>query len=156
MLYQAWKKPYQAVETTNDKHICNQHWIREDGVQVSHFLSLIVGFSTNNIMISLLLKALGPNFPKLVFMPQTPNVKGLGSLFFFFLFFFFFFFHVKLNKILYQISPYFQILNYFWQSYECLFPENCKKVSKNLFYGAISDVSISSKFCLEKPRFLEL
>ena len=151
MLYQVWKKPYQAVETTNDKHICNQHWIRQDGVPVSQFLSLIVGFSTNNIMISLLLKALGPNFPKLVFMSQTPNVKGLGSLFFFF-----FFFHDKLNRILYQISPYFQILGYFWQSCECLFAENCKKVSKNLLYGAISDVSISSKFCLEKPRFLEL
>ena len=61
---------------------------------------------------------LSPNCPKLVFRPETQNVTALGSIFFF---------HVKLPKILHGTSPYFQILGHFWQSYECLFPENCRK-----------------------------
>ena len=35
-------------------------------------------------------------------------------------------FHIKIHKILHQICTYFQILDPFWQSYQCLFPENCK------------------------------
>ena len=35
------------------------------------------GFS--NALISPLPKALGPNYPKLVFRPQTPNARALGS-----------------------------------------------------------------------------
>ena len=43
---------------------------------------LELGFS-NNGLISLLPKALGPNCPKLVFRLQTPNVRALGSKSFF-------------------------------------------------------------------------
>ena len=50
------------------------------------------------------------------------------------------FFHVKLHKILHQKSFYFQGLGHFWQSYECLLPENCKKAIKNILFGAISDM----------------
>ena len=52
------------------------------------------------------------------------------------------FFNVKLPKILHQISADFQILGYFWQNYECLFPGN-QKVFKNLLLGAISDGTIN-------------
>ena len=62
-------------------------------------------------------EALGQNCPQLVFRPQTTNVRVLGSENFF---------HIKLHKILHQISSYFQILGPFWQSYECLFLETCK------------------------------
>ena len=70
------------------------------------------------------------NCRKLVFRSQTTNVRALESKNF----------YVKLHKILHQISFYFQILGHFWQSYECLFPENCKKPFKNLLFGAISDM----------------
>ena len=64
------------------------------------------------------------NCPKLVFRPQTPNVRALESENF----------CVKLHKILHQISFYFQILGHFSQSYECLFPENCKKNLSKIFF----------------------
>ena len=38
-----------------------------------------VNGSTNGCLISLLPKALGPNCPKLVFRPQTPNFRALES-----------------------------------------------------------------------------
>ena len=50
------------------------------------------------------------------------------------------FFYVKLHKIFHKTRSYFQILGHFWQSSECLFPENCKKTIKNLFFGAIPDM----------------
>ena len=46
----------------------------------------------------------------------------------------FFFFHIKLHKIWYKSSPYFQNLDNFLESFECLFPE---KLQKNDLYGAI-------------------
>ena len=51
-------------------------------------------------------------------------------------------FHVKLHNILHETSLYLQILDHFGQSYECLFPENCKKPIKNLPFGAIPDSSL--------------
>ena len=100
------------------------------------------GFWTNGL-ISPLPKALGPNCPKLVFRPQTQNVRTSGSVFF----------SCKLHKILHQISTYFTILGYFWKSYECLFPENCKKPFKNLYFGAISDIKFSLSIVSKKPVF---
>ena len=87
-----------------------------------------LGFSTNSL-ISPLPKVLGPNCPELGFRSQTKR-QSFGI---------WIFFHVKFHKILHQISSYFQILGFFWQSYERLFPEHCKKASKNFHFGAISD-----------------
>ena len=64
------------------------------------------GFLTNGL-ISPLPKALGPNCPKLVFRPQAKpdgECQSFGICKFF---------HVKLHKILLQISSYFQILGNF-------------------------------------------
>ena len=36
------KKPRKVVKTRNEQPICNQHWMRGEGVRVSQFLSLIV------------------------------------------------------------------------------------------------------------------
>ena len=68
---------------------------------------LELGFLTNGL-ISPLSNVLGPNCPKLGFK------FGIWI-----------FFHVKIHKVLHQISSYFQILGYFWESYERLYPENC-------------------------------
>ena len=69
----------------------------------SCLLKLELGFSTFGL-ISPLPKALGLNCPNLLFRPQIPNAKPLGSEIFF---------HIKLHKILHQISSYFQILGHF-------------------------------------------
>ena len=54
------------------------------------------------------------------------------------------YFHVKFHKILHQISPCFQNLGHFWQSYECLFAEICTKI----FW-----CHCHFKSCLKKPVF---
>ena len=76
------------------------------------------GFLTCGL-ISSLPKGLCSKCSQLAFKPQTPNARVLGSVNFLN--------PVKLHNILLQISFYFWILGHFWQSYECLFPENCKK-----------------------------
>ena len=49
------------------------------------------------------------------------------------------FFCFRLHKILHKASSYFQNLDYFRQSYECLLPENCKKKTPKIS-GAILDM----------------
>ena len=71
-----------------------QIWASSLFIAVIHFLRLSVVcwffmrsclwklelcFLTNGLMRSLLPKALGPNCPKLVFRPQTPNFRVVGS-----------------------------------------------------------------------------
>ena len=78
---------------------------------------------------------LGPNCPKLVFRPQTPNfsfwIKNV--------------FQVKLNNILHKTSPYFERLDNFWQSYD---PSKLKKKNiKNTIFGAIPDYVSPHKPC---------
>ena len=99
------------------------------------------GFLTDGL-ISPLPKALCPNCSKLVFRSQTPNVWVLGSVIYF-----------KLHKILHQISSYFTILVHFWQSYECLFPENCKELFKNSLFCAISDMQVPSSLVQKNPFY---
>ena len=86
----------------------------------SCFWKLKLGFLSNGL-ISPLEKALSPNCPKLVFRPQTSNVRALRSGIF-----------VMSSSIKFCIRSCLQILGHFWQSYKCLFPENCKKPFKNL------------------------
>ena len=91
---------------------------------MSCFWKLKLRFSSNGL-ISPLQRTLGPNCPKLVFRPQTLNVRALWAGVWNF-------YHVKLYNTVHKISPCLQILGHFWQSYECLFPEKCKKPFKNL------------------------
>ena len=98
-------------------------------------------FWTNGL-ISPLPKDLEPNCPKLGFRFQTPNVIALGSQSFFVSIFY---------KILHQISPYFQVLGHFWQSYECLSSENCKKA---FFLVSFEICKFPLKSLLKKFLFL--
>ena len=96
-------------------------------------------------LISPLQQALGPNWPKQVFRPQTSKCQSFGI---------WKFFHVKLHKILHKISSCFQIFGSFL-SYQCLFPENCKKTLQKSSSWCHSKYVTSIKACLRKPRFLE-
>ena len=111
----------------------------------SSLWKLELGFMTNGL-ISPLPKALGPNYSKLVFRPQMPNVKILGSKIYF-----------MSNSIKFASSKllflnFGSFLTKLWVST----PRKLQKsLQKNLLSGAISDMQVLSKSFLKKPRFLE-
>ena len=95
---------------------------------MSCFWKLKLGFSSNGL-ISPLQRTLGPNCPKLVFKPQTLNVRALGSEIFF---------QVKLYKILHKISPY-----KFWVIFDKVMSVYSQKTHQKR----------PSKACLKNPFF---
>ena len=90
-------------------------------------------------------KGFRPKFPWTSFLAPGPKCQSFG------IWKFFMWSAIKVwkNKLLFSNFWF----GHFRQSFECLFPENCKKLFRNLLFGAISAIWLPSKSWLKKLVF---
>ena len=110
----------------------------------SCLLKLELSFWTYSL-IRVLTKAFGPNCPKLVLRPQTPNITALRFKKFFISSFIKFFMQQALIFKFYVTFD--KVMSVFSQ-------KMVKKPIKILLFGAIPDMQVSPKPCLKIPPFL--